>query len=157
MAKKDEMKIDGRSLPDTAMDYIRKMAVRAVEEKGYSLEVVIDIFGLSRSCIYTWLHCHRAEGPSGLEARHAPGKAPVLTAEMESWLREVILESTPVARGYDRVLWMREMLAELLEWHFGVKVSGRTVSGHLKRMGLSDRQPSDRAQEQDPAEVEHYR
>ena len=43
---------DGRKIPDEVMSYIRQMAVRAVEEKGYSPEAVIDILGLSRSCIY---------------------------------------------------------------------------------------------------------
>ena len=152
----ESLKFDGRSIPSPAMDVIRKIAVRAVEEKGYSPEVVIDVLGLSRSCIYTWLRRYRAQGLSGLETRSAPGLAPVVTPEMEQWLRETVLESTPVDHGYDTVLWTRELLAELLRLHFGIEVSGRTVSWHLKRMGLSYRKPRDRASEQDPVEVEHF-
>lgn len=138
------------------MDYIRKIAIRAVEEKGYSPETVIEVLGLSRSCIYTWLRRYRAEGLPGLDTRTAPGSPPVITPEMEQWLRETVLESTPVEHGYDRVLWTRVILAEMLGLRFGIEVSGRTVSLHLNRMGLSYRKPSYRATQQDPHEVEYF-
>lgn len=152
----DEFDLDGRTIPGSAMDYLRKIAVRAVEQKGYSPEVVIDLLGLSRSCIYTWLRRYRAHGLEGLETRTAPGSLPVLTEGMEQWLRETVLHSTPVAHGYDTLLWTREILAELLVQRFGVPVSGRTVSWHLRKMGLTYQKPSYRATEQDPQEVEHF-
>ncbi|WP_157726415.1 hypothetical protein [Imhoffiella purpurea] len=40
---------DARLIPDDVMSYLRKIAVRAVEESGYSPEDVIKIFGFSRS------------------------------------------------------------------------------------------------------------
>ena len=58
---------DGRKIPDEVMSYIRQMAVRAVEEKGYSPEAVINILGLIRSCIYEWLRKYRERGLRGLE------------------------------------------------------------------------------------------
>jgi transposase len=153
---KDSFEFDGRSIPGPVMDFIRKIAVRAVEEKGYSPETVIDLLGLSRSCIYTWLRRYRAEGITGLDTRSAPGIAPMITAEMDQWLQETVLQSTPVEHGYDTVLWTREILAELLGVRFGVAVSGRTVSLHLNKIGLSYRKPSYQAMEQDPAEVEYF-
>jgi perosamine synthetase len=36
---------DARKIPDDVMGYIRKIAVNAVKEKGYSPEMVVDIFG----------------------------------------------------------------------------------------------------------------
>ena len=73
---------DGRKIPDEVMSYIRQIAVRAVEEKGYSPEDVIKILGLSRSCIYEWLRKYREEGFTGLETQRAPGAKPVITQEM---------------------------------------------------------------------------
>ena len=35
---KDEFKLDGKIIPALVMDYIRKIVVRAVKEKGYSPE-----------------------------------------------------------------------------------------------------------------------
>jgi len=155
-AMKDCFELDGRTIPGSVIDYLRKIAVRAVEEKGYSPEMVIDLLGLSRSCIYTWLRRYHAEGLPGLETRTAPGAKAVLTPEMEQWLRETILKTTPVEHGYDKVLWTRDILAALLNQRFGVAVSGRTVSLHLNKMGLSYRKPSYRATKQDPQEVEYF-
>ena len=47
---------DARLIPDDAMSYIRKIAVRAVKEFGYSPEDVVKMMGFSRSCIYDWLN-----------------------------------------------------------------------------------------------------
>ena len=147
---------DGRQIPDETMTYIRQMAVRAVEEKDYSPELVIDIFGLSHSCIYKWLRWYREAGLEGLKTRSAPGAEPKVTAEIEQWLRATVLETTPEAHGYDTCLWNRELLAELVYEHFGVRVSGRTISRHLKSVGLSPQKPRYRAAEQDAEEVRYF-
>ena len=43
---------DACKIPDEVMNYLRPIAVRAVEEKHYSPELIADIFGISRSSIY---------------------------------------------------------------------------------------------------------
>ena len=63
MVEKGVDEIDGRNLPPVVMDHLRKIAVRAVLLQGYSPEEVIEILGLSRSCIYTGLR--RAIVPGG--------------------------------------------------------------------------------------------
>jgi transposase len=125
---------DGRKIPGLVMNYIRKIAARAVEEKGYSAEAVVDILGLSRSCIYDWLRKFHREGMPGLETRTAPGAEPQVTEEMEIWLREMVLETTPNVYEYDTCLWDFAILAELLHLNFGVWVSERTISRHLSKL-----------------------
>lgn len=39
---KAEWMFDARKIPDEVMNYLRRIAVRAVEEKHYSPEVVAD-------------------------------------------------------------------------------------------------------------------
>ena len=133
--------IDGRNLPPVVMDHLRKIAVRAVLLQGYSPEDVIEILGLSRSCIYTWLGRYRAGGIKGLERRKAPGAPVAITQKMDEWLWQTVTGSTPLDHGYDTPLWTRDILAELLDKRFGISVSGRTVSLHLRRMGLSYQKP----------------
>jgi transposase len=147
---------DGRKIPGLVMSYIRKIAVRAVEEKGYSPEAVVDILGLSRSCIYDWLRKYHNEGMAGLETRAAPGAEPQVTEEMEIWLRKTVLKKTPKAYGYDTHLWNCAILAELLHHEFEVWVSERTISRHLVKMGLSYQKPHYRAMEQDPEEIRYF-
>jgi transposase len=147
---------DGRKIPGLVMSYIRKIAVRAVQDKGYSPEAVVDILGLSRSCIYDWLRKYRKEGMPSLETQAAPGAEPQVTQEMETWLRKTVLETTPKAHGYDTHLWNCAILAELLRHEFGVWVSERTISRHLVKMGLSYQKPHYRAMEQDPEEIRYF-
>ena len=132
------------------------MAVRAVEENGFSPELVIAVLGLSRSCMYHWLKRYREQGLKGLESKVAPGAAAQVTAEIEQWLCQRVLTSTPVEHGCDTLLWTRDILATLVRERFGVTVTGRTISGHLKKLGLSYQKPCYRAVAQDPEEVEQF-
>lgn len=52
---KDDWLLDGRKIPDEVMNYFRKRAVQAIRENGQSPEVVANVLGFDRSCIYEWL------------------------------------------------------------------------------------------------------
>ena len=147
---------DARKIPDDVMSYIRKLAVRAVVERGWSPECVFAIFGISRSSMYDWLGKFRREGYEALETRIPPGAEPLVTPEMDDWLKWTVLSSNPTDYGYDTPLWTCEILAALLAREFGVKVIGATVNAHLKKLGLSYQVPHYRAREQDPVEIERF-
>ena len=144
---------DARKIPDEVMNYLRPMAVRAVEEKQYSPELIADILGMSRSSIYDWLRWYRAGGEAALDTRTAPGAPPVITPIIDWWIEQTVLNSTPVNHGYDTVLWTRAILAELLNKHFGIGVSESTVGLHLHQLDLSCQTPCYRAWDQDQAKV----
>jgi transposase len=91
-----------------------------------------------------------------LETQTAPGAEPKVTEEMEIWLREIILETTPNVYGYETCLWDYAILAELLHRNFGVWVSERTISRHLRKLNLSYQKSYYRAAEQDPAEIRYF-
>jgi transposase len=55
------------------------------------------------------------EGYETLETRVAPGAEPKITEEIEDWLKEVVLNATPMEHGYDTVLWTRDILAQLVK------------------------------------------
>jgi transposase len=147
---------DARQIPDEVMSYLRKIAVHAVEENNYSPEDVIKIFGLSRSSMYDWLKRYREHGYDGLDTKKAPGAEPVITEEMDVWLKRTVLELTPEAFGYDTTLWTCDLLAQLLHKRYGVQVIGATVNQHLHRLGLTNQKPNYIAREQDPVAVERF-
>ena len=147
---------DARKIPDEVMNYLRKLAVRAIEEKGYSPEFIADACGTSRTAVYDWLRRYRRGGYSALETRKAPGSPPRITAEMDQWLKDTVRNHTPTDFGFDTVLWTREILADLLSEKYGIDVAGSTVSLHLRALGLSYQKPWFRAGEQDPVRVEHF-
>ena len=147
---------DARKIPDEVMSYLRKLAVRAIVEKGYSPEFVADACGMSRTAVYDWLQRYRRGGYSALETQKAPGSSPIITEEMDQWIKDAVLNHTPTDFGYDTALWTRQILAELLNEKYGVNVAGSTVSLHLRNLGLSYQKPWLRASEQDPQKVDHF-
>ena len=148
--------VDGRKIPDEVMGYIRKIAVQAIRENGQSPEVVAKVLNFNRSCIYEWLKRYDRGGYEALESRRPPGAKPVISREMEGWLEETVLNSTPVQHGYDTSLWTRNILAQLLKKEFGVSVNGLSVSLHLRKLNLSYQKPCYRDVARDEQEVEHF-
>jgi transposase len=73
-----------------------------------------------------------------LETRVVPGAKPLITPEMDDWLKGTVLSSDPTDYGYDTPLWTCEILAALLAREFGVRVIAATVNAHLKKLGLSE-------------------
>lgn len=147
---------DARKIPDEVMNYLRRIAVRAVEEYHYSPELIAAIFGISRSCIYDWLREYREEGEDALDTRKAPGSLPVMTSDIDYWLKETILYSTPQDHGYGTLLWTLDILVDVLKKRFDLCVSDSTVALHLHQMNLSCQKPCYQAQGQDPEKVAHF-
>jgi transposase len=152
----EEWMQDGRKIPDEVMGYICKMAVQAVRERSQSPEVVAQVFNFNRSYIYRWLKHYDEGGYEALESQPAPGAKPLVTSEMEVWLKQRVLTHTPVDFGYDTTRWTRDILAELLKKEFDGAVSGSTVSLHLRKLGLSYQQPAYQDRDRDPGEVERF-
>lgn len=75
---------------------------------------------------------------------------------MEQWLKETVLNSTPVHHHYDTRLWTREILAELIKKTFDVTVDGSTVSLHLHAIGLSYQKPVSQDVRRDEPGVEAF-
>jgi transposase len=147
---------DGRKIPDEVMYYIRRMAVNSVRKLGQSPEVVAKVFNFNRACIYRWLKQYDEGGFSALKSEMAPGAAPLITGEMDVWLKLTVLEKTPISFGYDTNLWTCAILAELLNKMFDVTVSDCTVRLHLKNLGLTFQKPEYQDEEKDKDDIEYF-
>ena len=90
---------DARKIPGEVMNYLRRIAIRAVEEKNYSPEVIADSLGISRSSIYDGLRWYRDGAESALDTQWSPGAKSVITEEMDRWLKAVVLTTTPMDHG----------------------------------------------------------
>lgn len=88
-----EWMLDARKIPGEVMNYLRRIAVRAIDEKHYSPELVADLFGIDRTSIYDWLRNYRHQGEEALDTRKAPGAPWVITPDIDAWMKETILES----------------------------------------------------------------
>jgi transposase len=146
---------DPRSLDHKTLEEIRFRAVAAVL-RGHSPETVIDILGFSRCSIYVWLKRYHEGGWEALRAIPLEGRPAELDATGKQWLKQTVLEGTPLNWGYDTPLWTRAILAELVQEHFEFKLSEVTLGRYLHELGLSAQVPDWRAEEQDPEEVRGF-
>lgn len=153
---KAEWLFDARKIPGEVMNFIRRIAVRAMEEKHYSPELVSDLLGIDRTSIYDWLRRYHDRGEDALDTGKAPGGAWVITPDIDQWLKDTILNSTPADHGYDTVLWTLNIIVDLLKEKFDLWVSDSSVAIHLHRLGLSSQQPRYQALGQDQAKVDRY-
>jgi transposase len=95
-------------------------------------------------------------GYAAWESRMPPGASPLITEEMDEWLKQTVLNRTPVDFGYDTTLWTCALLADLLQKEFAITVTGGAVSLHLNKLGLSYQKPAYPDVERDPQEVEQF-
>lgn len=151
-----EWMLDARKIPDKVMNYLRRIAVQAVEEKHYSPELVADLFGIDRTSIYDWLRKYRHEGEEALDTRKAPGAPWVITPDIDQWLKETIVNSTPEDHGYDTALWTLKIIVDLLRERFGLWVSDAAVDVHRHDLGLSCQKPCYRAFGRDPEKIKQF-
>lgn len=147
---------DGRKIPDEVMFYIRRMAVNAVRILGKSPELVADIYNFQRTCIYRWLKQYDEGGFEALESKMPPGAKKVIDEKVEEWLKETILNSTPVEFGYDTTLWTCAILTDLLLKKFNIDVRESTVRLHLKAMNFSCQKPEYQDIKRDDKDVEYF-
>ena len=153
--KRDWMS-DARQIPDKVMTYLRQIAVCAVIEKNCHPDDVSNVLGVSRSSVYDWLRRFTIDGYDGLETQKAPGMPPLVTKEMDQWLKDTVVQKTPEDFGYETPLWTCDILAELLRAEFGIQVVAATVNDHLKKLNLSYQKPCYRAIERNPEEVKKF-
>ena len=64
---------NARTIPGEVMNSLRRIAVRAVEEKNDSPEVIADSLGIRRSRVDDGLRGYREEGETVLDTPSAPG------------------------------------------------------------------------------------
>ena len=96
---------DGKKVPDDVMYYIRVMAVNAIRVLGLSPETVAVAYNFDRTCIYRWLRQYDEGGFESLESRMPPGATPIITEEMDIWLKNTVLNKTPLDFNFDTNLW----------------------------------------------------
>ncbi len=147
---------DGRKIPDDVMFYIRVMAVNAIRVLGHGPEEIAKAYNFNRHCIYRWLNQYDAGGFEALKSDMPPGATPLVTSEMDEWLKHVVLSHTPLDFKYDTSLWTCGILAELLKEEFAVTVSESAVRLHLKKLGLTSQKPEYQDSERDNREIEYF-
>ena len=146
---------DARKLDHKTLEAIRVRAVQRVQS-GESPEVVVNVLGFSRACIYNWLAAYRSGGWGSLKARKLYGRPHKLRGPQIQWIYRTVTMKNPVQLKFAFALWTRAMIRTLIWRKYRVKLSLASVGRLLAQLGLSCQRPLAKAFEQNPSLVEQW-
>ncbi len=98
----------------------------------------------------------RGKGLRALASRKGTGRPKKLTPAQERQVFRWINGKNPLQYGFDFGLWTRQIVRELVEREFGVRLSLASIGGMLARLGLSAQKPLQRAYQRDPEAIERW-
>lgn len=149
-------KQDGRKLDHQSLETLRLLAVRRVVQDGERPSEVMRSLGLCRTAIYPWLRAYRRKGQAALLRRKACGPRPKLTAKQRQQVRRWIIGKDPRQYGFSFGLWTRQIVAQLIEEKFGIRLQLTAVGRLLARLEITPQKPLRRAYERDPKAVSQW-
>jgi len=146
---------DGRKLKHDVLEAIRIRAVHQVEQ-GESPETVIKALGMNRRTIYKWIARYREGGTTALKATPLSGRPLKLDGVKLQWIYRTVVMKNPLQLRFPFALWTREMVKELIERRYGIRLSVVSVGRLLKKLGLTCQKPIMKAFQQDPVMVQQW-
>lgn len=147
---------DGRQTDRQTQEYIRTNCIERWLA-GESPQEIIASTGFCHTTIYKWIERYEQDGWDGLKRRKPQGGSPKLTEKQQQKVREMIVGKDPRQYGFDFGLWTRQLVADLIEKTFKVKMGVTAVGALLARLEITPQKPLKRAYEQDPEAVEQWR
>jgi len=146
---------DGRKLKHDVLEAIRIRAVLQIQY-GESPEHVIRVLGMNRRTIYKWIALYREGGIKALKARPLLGRPLTLSGAKLRWIFKTVTTKNPLQLKFPFALWTREMVKELIERKYGIKLNVVSAGRLLKKLGLSCQKPLMKAFQQDPVIVQQW-
>lgn len=147
--------VDGRKLTQKDQEQARLQAARLLES-GMKPDQVATAMGRSRSWAFGVAKAVRDGGVESLVAIPRPEGKKKLDSRQRAALATCVKDHTPEDYGFDKALWTREIVAELIFKVWGVEASAPTVGRVLRDLGFSPQRPLRRAFEQDPEAVARW-
>jgi transposase len=148
-------KDDARKLDHATLEALRIRAVRSVHD-GESPEDVARTLRVTPRTMYRWLALYRRGGWNALKAKPLAGRPPKLNGGMLRWLYKTVTQKNPLQLRFQFALWTREMVAELIERKYGIRLARNSVGRLLAQLGITPQKPLYKAMERDEALVQKW-
>lgn len=110
---------------------------------GCAVIALAKELGVTRGSVNRWLQWYEADHVEGLRTKTAPGAPRRLTDGQRATLTAII-ETGPIAAGYQSGVWTGPMIGDLIEQRFGVRYHNHTVPRLLHQLGFSVQRPRKR-------------
>jgi transposase len=131
---------DIEALLKSKEDY--KIAVRLASilpiARGESSRKAQELFLLSHNQICIWVRRFNELGLEGLSDKPKTGRKPRITEAQLEWLRNLVLNESPTAHGFNTQTWTAPLLVKAVHAHCGVLYSDDAIYLLLKKkLGLT--------------------
>jgi transposase len=111
-----------------------------LNSQGHTSSELATVLQAARSNVSEWLANYESHGFEGLLEGFRTGRPPRLSARQLVELSDIV-ESGPVAYGFDSGVWTSPMIAHVIEEEFGVAYHPGHVRKLLHKMGFSVQRP----------------
>jgi transposase len=111
-----------------------------LNSQGHTSSELATVLQAARSNVSEWLANYETHGFEGLLEGFRTGRPPRLSARQLVELSDIV-ESGPVAYGFDSGVWTSPMIAHVIEEEFGVAYHPGHVRKLLHKMGFSVQRP----------------
>jgi transposase len=148
-------KDDARKLDHATLEALRMRAVRSVQD-GESPEDVARTLRVTSRALYRWLALYRRGGWNALKAKPLAGRPPKLNGGMLKWLYNAVTQKNPLQFKFQFALWTREMVAELIEKKYGMRLAKNSVGRLLAQLGITPQKPLYKAMERNETLVQKW-
>jgi len=133
----------------------KRLQAVLLNSEGRSSGELAAVLKAPRSKVSKWLANYEAHGMEGLLEGFRSGRPSVLTDSQHVELFDII-ESGPVAYGFDSGVWTSPMIARVIEEEFGVRYHPGHVRKLLHQIGLSVQRPRRVLVRADPAQQDRW-
>lgn len=125
---------------DGAYRVAHRLHAVLLNAQGRTSGELCRILEAPRSAISEWLRNFDEHGLDGVLEGHRSGRPPQLTPEQRVALEDIV-ESGPVAYGFDCGIWTSPMIARVITEEFGVAYHPGHVRKLLHKIGFSVQRP----------------
>ena len=119
--------------------------------EGYSAPEISSILKLSNATVQPWIKNWNTFGEEGLFEGHRSGRNCRMSDSQKDTLCDII-ESGPIAYGYNSGLWTSPMVTNVISEEFKILYHPGHVRKILKNLGFSVQRPTLELINKDPAE-----
>ena len=126
----------------------RRRRALALVQEGHSRVEVARTLGVRPGSVTRWCQAYENKGDDGLAAKPHPGGKPKLTPRQRKLLAQRLLKGAKANR-YPTDVWTCPRIAEVIEWHYGVRYHVDHIPRLMASLGWSCQKPEKRAIERD--------